>query len=98
MTANPKWLGKGDLNYGGLGKQWIYNATAAGANDAIAAVNTAGYFNAMYKDLAVNDVIRVIATDGIFNCIVNANTYDPVAGTGTVDVTDGVAITATDSD
>lgn len=98
MTANPKWLGKGDLNFGGPGKHWIYDGRATGANDNIAAINTTGYFNAMYKDLAVNDIIRVVATDGIFTCIVRLNTYDPIAGTGNVDVTDGTQIAATNTD
>ena len=62
-------------------------------DDAIAAINTAGYFNEIAADLSVGDVIFVRDSAGVVaQCLVASND-----GT-TVDVTDGVAITATDSD
>jgi len=64
--------------------------------DAVADVNTAGYFNAAANMLRLNDVILCVSSTGgtpvISQLYVNAN-----SGT-VVDVTDGVTITATDSD
>lgn len=64
--------------------------------DAIADVNTAGYFNAAANMLSVNDVIITVTSTGttpvVSHTYVNAN-----SGT-VVDVVDGVAITNTDSD
>ncbi len=97
MAFQAKFLGKDSINYGGS-KTFVYDASSTGANEAIAAINTSGYFNEAWNDLAVNDRIRVIATDGQFEVYVNANNYDAVAGTGAVDVTDGLQVTATDSD
>lgn len=62
-------------------------------DDAIAAVNTAGYFNEIAADLSVGDVIVVRDSAGVVaHALVASND-----GT-TVDITDGVAVTATDSD
>jgi N-acetylmuramic acid 6-phosphate (MurNAc-6-P) etherase len=70
---------------------WHY-ATA----DAIADVNTAGYFNAAANMLNVNDVIITVTSTGttpvVGHTYVNAN-----SGT-VVDVVDGVAIANTDTD
>jgi N-acetylmuramic acid 6-phosphate (MurNAc-6-P) etherase len=70
---------------------WHY-ATA----DAIADVNTAGYFNAAANMLNVNDVIITVTSTGttpvVGHTYVNAN-----SGT-VVDVVDGVAIANTDGD
>lgn len=64
--------------------------------DAIATVNTAGYFNDAANMLSINDVIIAVTSTGgtpvVSHTYVNANN-----GT-TVDVVDGVAITATDTD
>lgn len=98
MAFQYKYLSRGDLNYAGKGKKHIYDASSTGANEAIAAINTAGYFNDAANDLDVDDEIHVIATDGHFIAYVNANNRDNDAGTGSVDITDGLQITATDSD
>jgi len=64
--------------------------------DTVADVNTAGYFNNAATMLRLNDVIIGVTSSGgtpvISHLYVNAN-----SGT-VVDVIDGVAITATDSD
>lgn len=61
--------------------------------DAIAAINTAGYFNDASQLLSVGDLIFVKDSSSVASIvIVNANSG------GVVDVTDGLTITATDSD
>jgi len=64
--------------------------------DAIADVNTAGYFNAIASLLKVGDIIFCYTSTGGTPAMsvvwVNSNT-----GT-VVDVTDGLTVTATDSD
>ena len=64
--------------------------------DAIADVNTAGYFNAVASILKVGDIIFCYTSTGGTPAMsivwVNSNT-----GT-VVDVTDGLTVTATDSD
>jgi hypothetical protein len=64
--------------------------------DAIADVNTAGYFNAVASLLKVGDIIFCYTSTGgtpVMSIVyVNAN-----SGT-VVDVTDGLTVTATDSD
>lgn len=63
------------------------------ADDAIAAVNTAGYFNAVSDRVSVGDTILVKDSAGaVVRTIVASN------ASGVVDVTDGVEITATDTD
>lgn len=70
---------------------WHYTTT-----DTIADVNTAGYFNSAANMMNINDVIIAVTSSGgtpvVSHTYVNSNT-----GT-VVDVVDGVAITATDSD
>jgi hypothetical protein len=70
---------------------WHYSTT-----DTIATVNTVGYFNAAANMLGLNDVIITVTSTGgspvVGHTYVNAN-----SGT-VVDVVDGVAITATDTD
>lgn len=70
---------------------WVYSTT-----DTAATVNTAGYFNDAADDLNINDVILVASSTGgtpvLSWMYVNAN------ASGVVDVTDGVVITATDTD
>lgn len=70
---------------------WHYTTT-----DAVADVNTVGYFNSAANMMNVNDIVLCVSSTGttpvISQLYVNAN-----SGT-VVDVTDGVTITATDSD
>lgn len=62
--------------------------------DAIATVNTAGYFNDASKELKVRDIIFVVdsntPTTHIVSVLSNAS--------GVVDVSDGLQITETDTD
>lgn len=63
------------------------------SDDAIAAINTAGYFNDVSDRVSVGDTILVKdSTGAVARCLVASNSG------GVVDVTDGVVITATDSD
>ena len=69
----------------------MYTYTSA---DAIATVNTAGYFNDLSDTVAVGDVIFVhdSATPTMSIVMVASN------ASGVVDVTDGTAIAMTDTD
>ena len=68
---------------------WTYTSA-----DAIATVNTAGYFNGATIELAVRDIIFVVdsatPTTSIVSVLTNA--------AGVVDVSNGLAITETDTD
>ena len=68
---------------------WFYTTT-----DAIATVNTAGYFNDASNMLSVRDVIIVADTNtpttNLVSVLSNAS--------GVVDVSDGTAIAETDGD
>ena len=70
-------------------RMWMYSTT-----DAIATVNTAGYFNDASDLLTVRDVIWVLDTNtpttNIVSVLSNAS--------GVVDVSDGTAIAETDTD
>jgi hypothetical protein len=71
------------------GNLWFYSST-----DAIAAVNTSGYFNDAANMLAVRDVILVVDSNTPTTHFVNV-----LSNTGTVvDVSDGTAIVETDGD
>ena len=71
------------------GDLWFYTTT-----DAIAAVNTEGYFNSAANMLSVRDVIIVADTNTPTTSFVSV-----LSNTGTVvDVSDGTAIAETDSD
>ena len=68
---------------------WIYQTT-----DAIATVNTAGYFNDMSDDLSVGDVIFVHDSNTpTLSIVMVASNASSV-----VDVTDGTTVAMTDSD
>jgi hypothetical protein len=71
------------------GNLWFYSST-----DAIATVNTSGYFNDAANMLAVRDVILVVDSNTPTTHFVNV-----LSNTGTVvDVSDGTAIVETDGD
>lgn len=78
---------------GGSGQRlWLYNTT-----DTIATVNTAAYFTGEAVNmLQVNDVIIVASSTG--GTPVVSHTYVNSNDGSAVDVVDGVAVTATDSD
>ncbi len=75
----------GDSN----GSLWMYTSA-----DAIATVNTAGYFNSAANMLAVRDLIIVRDSNAPTTsfCTVLSNTGS------VVDVSDGTAVVETDSD
>ena len=65
--------------------------------DAVADVNTEGYFNTVNAQLAVGDVIiSVTSTGGTLASSIH--TVASVSAAGVVDVTDGTTIAQTDSD
>lgn len=68
---------------------WHYTST-----DAIATVNTAGYFNDAADMLNVRDVIIVVDSNTPTTSFVSVLSNDG----STVDVSDGTAIAETDSD
>jgi hypothetical protein len=70
---------------------WHYSTA-----DAIADVNTAGYFNSASNMLNVNDVIITVTETGGTPAV--SHTYVNSNSSGVVDVVNGVAITSTDSD
>ena len=68
---------------------WIYQTA-----DAIATVNTAGYFNTAANMLNVRDLIAVMDTN-----VPTTNWVTVLSNTGTVvDVSDGTVVVETDSD
>lgn len=81
----------GQSKAGNAPQMWTYTTT-----DAIADVNTAGYFNSAASLLKVGDIIFCHTSTGGSAAMtivwVNANNGS------TVDVTDGLTVTATDSD
>jgi len=64
--------------------------------DTIADVNTSGYFNTLSDNLSVGDVILVRSSTGGTQALTLV--YVASNSGGVVDVTDGLTITATDSD
>ena len=79
----------GQSKAGNAPQLWTYSSA-----DAIATVNTAGYFNSAASLLKVGDLIYVFDTVNVLGHLVYVN-----ANNGTVvDVTNGLAVTDTDSD
>lgn len=79
----------GQSKAGNAPQLWTYSSA-----DAIATVNTAGYFNSAASLLKVGDLIYVFDTTNTLGHLVYVN-----ANSGTVvDVTDGLAVTSTDTD
>lgn len=75
----------GDSN----GSFWMYTSA-----DAIATVNTAGYFNDAANMLSVRDAILVRDTN-----VPTSNLVNVLSNTGSVvDVSDGTAVVETDGD
>lgn len=69
---------------------------AYATTDTIADVNTTGYFNALSTLLSVGDVIIARTSTGGTQAV--SFVYVATNASGVVDVTDGLAITATDTD
>jgi len=68
---------------------WSYSSA-----DAIAAVNTAGYFNAVSDEVSVRDLIIVTDTSTPTTHFVTVLSN----ASGVVDVSDGTAVAETDGD
>lgn len=64
--------------------------------DTIADVNTAGYFNTLSDTLSVGDMIIVRSSTG--GTQVMSLVFVASNASGVVDVTDGLTVTATDTD
>lgn len=79
----------GQSKKGTAPQMWTYTSV-----DAIATVNSAGYFNNMSDDLSVGDVIFVhdSNTPTMSIAMVASN------ASGVVDITDGTTVAMTDSD
>lgn len=75
----------------GAPKIWIYTTA-----DTVATVNTADYFLTANDILSVNDIIFVVSSTG-GTPVHTINIVNAVSSTS-VDVSDGLVITATDSD
>jgi len=75
----------------GSPKIWMYNTA-----DTIATVNTADYFLTANDILTTNDIIFVVSSTG--GTPVHSIVIVNAASSSTVDVSDGLTITATDSD
>lgn len=69
---------------------------AYSTTDAIGDVNTSGYFNSLANILSVGDVIIARTSTGGTQAL--SLVYVASNASGVVDVTDGLTITATDSD
>ena len=69
---------------------------AYSTTDAIADINTSGYFNDLSDNLSVGDVILVRSSTGGAQALTLV--YVASNSGGVVDVTDGLTITSTDSD
>ena len=69
---------------------------AYSTEDTIATVNTSGYFNDLSDTLQVGDVILVRSSTGATQAL--SLVYVASNASGVVDVTDGLTITATNTD
>lgn len=69
---------------------------AYSTTDAIATVNTAGYFNSLSDTLAVGDLLYCVTSTG--TTAVATLTVVRSNAAGVVDVDDGTTLSATDSD
>tara|TARA_B110000305_G_C18948092_1_gene407024 strand:- start:232 stop:507 length:276 start_codon:yes stop_codon:yes gene_type:complete len=79
----------GQSKKGTAPQMWTYTSV-----DAIATVNSAGYFNDMSDDLSVGDVIFVHDSDTPTMSIAMVASN----ASGVVDITDGTTVAMTDSD
>jgi len=86
----------GFVNYGGGKKGAAPGLYGYSTTDAIGDVNTEGYFNDLSDTLAVGDTILVRSSTGGTQAL--SWVYVLTNTGGVVDVTDGLTITATDTD
>lgn len=89
MAFNRKNLFLTSGPTGDAPRTWSYIS----GDDAIADINTAGYFNGASTILNVYDILEIRDSANVMTrAFVNSNTG------GVVDITDGDTLTATDSD
>lgn len=81
-------IGSANTNANAL---WIYNTA-----DTIADVNTADYFLSAINEIRLNDIIFVVSSTGGTPAV--TITYCNANDGSTIDVVDGLTVTATDSD
>jgi hypothetical protein len=74
----------------------VVSLYAYSTTDAIADINTSGYFNSIASILNVGDVILVRSSTGGTQALTLV--FVASNASGVVDVTDGLTITATDTD
>ena len=87
-TNNPPALKSSGV--GGVGKTFFYSSA-----DTLADVNTAGYFSNGYDlGMRVGDKVEIYDT----TTPARAEAYVNAASATSVDLTDGLAMTATDTD
>jgi len=86
----------GFVNYGGGKKGDAPGLYGYSTADTIATVNTSGYFNDLSDTLTPGDTILVRSSTG--GTQVLSWVYVLTNASGVVDVTDGLTITATDTD
>lgn len=79
------------LTKGAAPSIWSYRSSA----DAVAAINTSGYFTGGPFGVSNGDVLYSRDSSGVVSTHLIVDVSDSA---GTFDVTDGVTITATDSD
>jgi D-arabinose 5-phosphate isomerase GutQ len=72
-------------------RMWHYTTT-----DAIAVVNTAGYFNGAIGMIGLNDLIFAVTSTGGTPAV--SILYAKDVSASAIDVTDGLTVTATDTD
>lgn len=89
MAFNLQKLMLNSTDFSDGPKVWIYTTE----DDAIATINTSGYFNDASDRLSVYDMIRIKDSANVV-----AEAYVASNASGVVDITDGVVATATDTD
>ena len=71
------------------GAAWLYKS----GDDAVAAINTAGYFNDASAELKVGDFMFICDSSNV-----HVVSYVASNAAGVVDIVDGTTISATDTD
>ena len=71
------------------GAAWLYKS----GDDAAAAINTAGYFNAASAELKVGDFMFICDSSNV-----HVVSYVASNNGGVVDIVDGTTVSATDTD
>lgn len=73
------------------GALWIYKST-----DTIATINTADYFLSAINEINLNDILFIVSSTG--GTPVVSISYCNANDGSTIDIVDGLTVTATDTD